>query len=316
MSAYPDPQRCQGLFRLPPKNPRRLPDGGSRTARRVPLGNALYIEVDERRLTFVAWAPLGPCSTSYSTSSLSLRDLKPSAEIAEKWTKTSGPPFSCSMKPKPFASLNHFTLPLAIFFTLPLSSNMRFPATCRGLPGLRALRMKKAPLSSVFRRESGASIRAFVLLNPYPESGDSVPPPSGFGQPRAVDSPSITPPSPEVNHAATDPGPIPFPARSRDTPTGSPPSTGYRKRHRFRGRRRASVSRSAFAAYRSRNLLRESRDLGRSALARRALGVVREAPRRDPQHLGQGDRRALRGRASHDRRLSEARAGILLEPGF
>src|SRR3954470_14297487 len=33
--------------------------------------------------------------------------------IAEKWTNTSSPP-SCSMKPYPFASLNHFTFPLAI----------------------------------------------------------------------------------------------------------------------------------------------------------------------------------------------------------
>src|SRR5260370_25098258 len=33
--------------------------------------------------------------------------------MAEKGTKTSSPP-SCSMKPYPFASLNHFTFPLAI----------------------------------------------------------------------------------------------------------------------------------------------------------------------------------------------------------
>src|SRR2546425_7658972 len=33
--------------------------------------------------------------------------------IAVKWTNTSGPD-SCAIKPKPFASLNHFTLPFAI----------------------------------------------------------------------------------------------------------------------------------------------------------------------------------------------------------
>src|SRR5579884_254451 len=63
--------------------------------------------------TFCACKPLGPWATSNSTTSPSARLLKPSAWIAVKWTNTSGPD-SCAIKPKPFASLNHFTLPFAI----------------------------------------------------------------------------------------------------------------------------------------------------------------------------------------------------------
>src|SRR3954447_10093165 len=37
--------------------------------------------------------------------------------MAEKWQKTSGPPPSCSMKPKPFSALNHFTVPWVISFS-------------------------------------------------------------------------------------------------------------------------------------------------------------------------------------------------------
>ena len=63
-------------------------------------------------VTFAAWSPLGPWVMSNSTKSPSDKDLKPSAWIAEKWTKTSSPP-SCSIKPNPLASLNHLTLPSA-----------------------------------------------------------------------------------------------------------------------------------------------------------------------------------------------------------
>src|SRR3989442_7898923 len=63
--------------------------------------------------TFCACKPFGPWATSNSTVSPSARLRKPSAWIAVKWTNTSGPD-SCAIKPKPFASLNHFTLPLAI----------------------------------------------------------------------------------------------------------------------------------------------------------------------------------------------------------
>src|SRR6266704_6510560 len=63
--------------------------------------------------TFCACSPFGPWATSNSTLSPSARLRNPSAWIAVKWTNTSGPD-SCAIKPKPFASLNHFTLPLAI----------------------------------------------------------------------------------------------------------------------------------------------------------------------------------------------------------
>src|SRR6202008_4522735 len=65
-----------------------------------------------RRTTFSAAGPLGPSTMSNSTFSPSVSVLKPSWVIAEKWTNRSLPP-SCSMKPKPLASLNHFTLPVA-----------------------------------------------------------------------------------------------------------------------------------------------------------------------------------------------------------
>src|SRR5918994_2807250 len=35
--------------------------------------------------------------------------------MAEKWTKTSAPPPSWAMKPKPFSPLNHFTVPCAMY---------------------------------------------------------------------------------------------------------------------------------------------------------------------------------------------------------
>src|SRR6187397_1197233 len=48
---------------------------------------------------------------SNSTRSPSERLRKPSALMAVWWTKQSLSPFSGVMKPKPFASLNHFTVP-------------------------------------------------------------------------------------------------------------------------------------------------------------------------------------------------------------
>src|SRR6266571_6193730 len=68
--------------------------------------------------TFCACKPLGPWATSNSTVSPSARLRKPSAWIAVKWTNTSGPD-PCAIKQKPFASLNHFTLPFAILCQTP-----------------------------------------------------------------------------------------------------------------------------------------------------------------------------------------------------
>src|SRR5690242_12844254 len=63
--------------------------------------------------TFLADGPLAPCSMSKVTVSASFSDLNPCDWIAEKWTKTSFCP-STLMKPKPFAALNHFTLPVVL----------------------------------------------------------------------------------------------------------------------------------------------------------------------------------------------------------
>src|SRR5215831_6445639 len=62
----------------------------------------------------LACLPLGPCVTSKLTFWPSFRVLKPFILIAEKWANRSSPPPSGVMKPKPFASLNHFTVPVAI----------------------------------------------------------------------------------------------------------------------------------------------------------------------------------------------------------
>src|SRR3989337_2401954 len=58
--------------------------------------------------------PLLPAVTSKDTFCPSFSDLNPGMLIAEKWAKRSSPPPSGVMKPKPFASLNHFTVPVAI----------------------------------------------------------------------------------------------------------------------------------------------------------------------------------------------------------
>src|SRR5207244_5251185 len=82
-------------------------------ARGAPEPAAVTTDAAQTLRTFCACNPFGPWATSNSTLSPSARLRKPSAWIAVKWTNTSGPD-SCAIKPKPFASLNHFTLPFAI----------------------------------------------------------------------------------------------------------------------------------------------------------------------------------------------------------
>src|SRR4051794_30291134 len=65
-------------------------------------------------LMFDACFPFGPSVTSNDTFWPSCSDLNPEALIAEKCANKSSPPWSGVMKPKPFASLNHFTVPVAI----------------------------------------------------------------------------------------------------------------------------------------------------------------------------------------------------------
>src|SRR5204863_7814305 len=67
---------------------------------------------------FEACLPLGPCTTSKLTFWPSLRVLKPDMLIAEKCANKSSLPSSGVMKPYPFASLNHFTVPVAMLSPL------------------------------------------------------------------------------------------------------------------------------------------------------------------------------------------------------
>src|SRR5688572_33403568 len=68
--------------------------------------------------TFAAFGPLGPFSASYETFAPSASVVKPLHWMAEWWTKRSLPWSSGVMKPKPFSSLNHFTVPVAIVMLL------------------------------------------------------------------------------------------------------------------------------------------------------------------------------------------------------
>lgn len=61
-----------------------------------------------------ACLPLGPWVTSNCTFCPSLRVLNPFMLMAEKCANKSSPPSSGVIKPKPFASLNHLTVPIAI----------------------------------------------------------------------------------------------------------------------------------------------------------------------------------------------------------
>src|SRR5208282_4168211 len=83
-------------------------------------------------VTLAACRPFGPLVTSNVTSSPSARDLKPSPLMAEKCTNTSSP-FSCSRKPNPLLSLNHFTLPFAICLLSPDTSFLISSGTIHGL---------------------------------------------------------------------------------------------------------------------------------------------------------------------------------------
>src|SRR6266513_3803073 len=134
------------------KNPARWFSGG---ATRMAWGRYT-------RTTFMACSPLSPVFTSNSTTCPSASVLKPSIWMAEKCTNTSSPP-SCSMKPYPLASLNHFTFPLAI-----RSASCRVPRraqyAARRSPGAIDLRsgriLVKEPLTAypsiVWARVQGA----------------------------------------------------------------------------------------------------------------------------------------------------------------
>src|ERR1700730_5598505 len=77
-----------------------------------------------------ACLPFGPVVTSNETFCPSLSDLKPCMLIAEKCANKSSPPPSGVIKPKPFASLNHFTVPFAIGNSLVREQNGTLPDRC------------------------------------------------------------------------------------------------------------------------------------------------------------------------------------------
>ncbi len=84
------------------------PDRADRIARIRSRGSD---GADQIARTFSACGPFWPWVTSNSTRCASSSERYPDPLIAEKWQKTSAPPPSCSMKPKPFSALNHYTVP-------------------------------------------------------------------------------------------------------------------------------------------------------------------------------------------------------------
>ena len=91
--------------------------------RETGLVDSLFTRPDAERALIlndqISWIldaclPFGPFVTSKLTRCPSLSDLKPCMLIAEKWANKSSSPSSGVIKPKPFASLNHLTVPVAI----------------------------------------------------------------------------------------------------------------------------------------------------------------------------------------------------------
>src|SRR5689334_18540701 len=89
---WPDPEDCEPEVRC---------------ARRRQVG-----------MMFSAVGPFGLGTMSKVTCWPSMSSRKPGVAMLEKWANTSAPPPSCSMKPKPLAALNHFTVPDATSYLL------------------------------------------------------------------------------------------------------------------------------------------------------------------------------------------------------
>src|SRR3954463_8918663 len=82
-------------------------------------------------VTLTAFGPFGPFSASKDTFAPSARVRKPLPLMPVWWTKRSLPPSSGVTKPKPFSSLNHFTVPVAMVFLYP-SRDVRALANAEG----------------------------------------------------------------------------------------------------------------------------------------------------------------------------------------
>src|SRR5690606_2649132 len=90
------------------KRPQPPGPAGAARARR---GRSRRRSSPHREVTSSACLPFWPCTTLKETFWPSFRLRKPVPEIERKWTNTSSP-LSVVMKPKPLASLNHFTVPV------------------------------------------------------------------------------------------------------------------------------------------------------------------------------------------------------------
>src|SRR5688572_10335761 len=107
---------------------------------------------------------------SNSTACPSERLLNPGIEIAEWWTKTSLEPSYGVMKPKPFASLNHFTLPLAmctlLYFVNGYRSSAKHPAARRDwVAGTSILGVRSHPTPPSLPRQSEKLGGSTLLLS-------------------------------------------------------------------------------------------------------------------------------------------------------
>src|SRR6056297_1280253 len=109
-AAHPVPRRDRVAVRHNENGPPRNESGAARETEMV-RSSARWNE-RQTGVTFSAAGPLAPSTMSNSTSAPSASVRKPSAWIAEWWTKQSLLPSAGVMKPNPFWSLNHFTVPL------------------------------------------------------------------------------------------------------------------------------------------------------------------------------------------------------------
>lgn len=75
------------------------------------------LQLKETRTLTAHGRPFSPCPVSYSTFWPSRSDTLPSDWTSEWCTNKSSLPSSGTIKPYPFRSLNHFTVPVLTFFS-------------------------------------------------------------------------------------------------------------------------------------------------------------------------------------------------------
>src|SRR5262249_33677223 len=107
-----------------------------------PAGDVQYdANQTVRRLSADDLRVLGSVTRSKETFCPSLRPCIPARSTALMCTKTSLPPSSGLMKPKPFWLLNHFTVPCVIqLFLQVVCKESRAPAGCSRFGGKSSVR--------------------------------------------------------------------------------------------------------------------------------------------------------------------------------